>query len=147
VRIAIDSNVLVASVLSWHEHHRAALSAVEAAVEGPDELVVVGHTLAEAYSVMTRLPAPHRVRPEDAVALLEGVVDAATAILGLSGRDTWRTVRALPDVPASGGRTYDALIAATARRGGARRLLTFNVEHFESFADPGILDIASPVER
>ena len=31
-----------------------------------------------------------------------------------------------------GGRTYDALIAATAAHAGADELLTFNPRHFES---------------
>jgi predicted nucleic acid-binding protein len=140
----VDSNVLVASCLSWHEHHEAALAAVRSVAEGPDDLVLVGHALAEAYSVMTRLPAPHRLRPEDAVAVLESVVDVAITVVGMSGRELWRTVRSLPARGVAGGRTYDALIIAAARRGGADRLLTFNLRDFEPLAEGADLEIASP---
>jgi len=42
-----------------------------------------------------------------------------------------------------GGRIYDAVIAACARKAKARELLTWNLKHFEPFAD-GSLVAASP---
>ena len=55
MKIAADTSVLVASFASWHEHHGLAAAAI-AKVNA-----VVAHCLLETFSVLTRLPAPHRM--------------------------------------------------------------------------------------
>lgn len=94
--------------------------------------------LIEAYSVLTRLPAPFRVSPGEAQRLLAGsFLDIGTTI-ALDGR----AYRALLDRAArdgiSGGRIYDAVIAASAERAKVDALLTFNVGHFSGLTAAGI---------
>jgi predicted nucleic acid-binding protein len=60
---AVDTSCIVAAVCSWHEHHAAAAAAIEARYEAGDRLAVAAHGLVEAYAVLTRLPAPHRLAP------------------------------------------------------------------------------------
>ena len=55
---AADSSVIVAAFASWHESHAQAADALS------DDASVPAHAALEAYSVLTRLPAPHRVEPE-----------------------------------------------------------------------------------
>lgn len=52
-------------------------------------------------------------------------------------------VRQAPAEGISGGRTYDAVIAACALRGKATTLLTLNEQHFVQFAAAG-LEIVVP---
>ncbi|MEX2240756.1 MAG: PIN domain-containing protein [Burkholderiales bacterium] len=52
--IAADTSVVVAAFASWHEGHAAALRALGRGVRVP------AHVLLESYSVLTRLPPPHR---------------------------------------------------------------------------------------
>ncbi|MGV1007695.1 MAG: PIN domain-containing protein [Dermatophilaceae bacterium] len=52
-----DTSVVVAAFLSWHEQHEQARQALLR-----DVTAVPAHVLAEAFNVLTRLPAPHPSR-------------------------------------------------------------------------------------
>lgn len=43
----------------------------------------------EAYSVLTRLPAPHRMSPQDACGILASLLSDTARIVGLDGGDAW----------------------------------------------------------
>ncbi len=131
---AIDSSALIASLLSWHERHEAAHQRIDDLLTSGHELVLPLHSLIETYAVLTRLPAPHRLSPRAALDLLEAQ-RASVRLIGLPTEEGWDFVRRLGEQGMAGGRTYDALIVASARKGGARRILTFNSRHFESL-DP-----------
>ena len=112
--IAVDTSVVVAGFASWHEGHRSAAAALARKPRVP------AHVLVEAYSVLTRLPPPHRA-PADLVVtfLAERFPDAplvlpARAHLELLDRSARNGL--------TGGAVYDALIAATAQRAGATLL-------------------------
>lgn len=112
---AADSSVLVAAFASWHPGHASATAALT------DDVAVAEHTVVETYSVLTRLPPPHRIAPGTAAQWLRRRI-STRVIRPASG-----TVAALPTVCAahdiSGGAVYDALIAVTARDSG-RTVLT-----------------------
>lgn len=52
--IALDTSVAVAGFASWHEGHASAAGILARKPRLP------AHVLIESYSVLTRLPAPHR---------------------------------------------------------------------------------------
>ena len=84
----------------------------------------------ESYSVLTRMPAPIRFAPHDALRLLKesfGDLPVATFASG----DVWHFIEELANRGISGGRIYDAAIARAARDAGAEAILTFNVRHFD----------------
>ncbi|MEW6753351.1 MAG: PIN domain-containing protein [Candidatus Latescibacterota bacterium] len=141
--VAADSSVVVAALLAWHEHHAAARQELEAAMEQFPLLIPVP-ALVESYAVMTRLPAPHRLRPADAYALLRENFAASARADGLSGEECWALLERLAAGTVAGGRTYDAQILAAAVKSRARVLLTLNVAHFAPLAPEG-MEIRSPV--
>jgi hypothetical protein len=51
----VDTSIVVAAFASWHENHAAA----DRALDGKTRLVA--HCAIETFSVLTRLPPPHRV--------------------------------------------------------------------------------------
>jgi hypothetical protein len=59
-------------------------------------------------------------------------------VIGLTSDDYGTILRGAPAGGISGGRIYDAIIAACAGRGNARTLLTFNNSHFQSLAGPDL---------
>jgi predicted nucleic acid-binding protein len=81
---------------------------------------VPAHVLVEAYSVLTRLPPPHRA-PAALVAtfLAERFQEAP---LVLPARAHLDLVETSARAGLAGGAIYDALIAATARHAGATLL-------------------------
>lgn len=112
--IAVDTSVVVAGFASWHEGHRAAAAALERAPRVP------GHVLVETYSVLTRLPLPHRA-PASLVSrfLAERFVEPP---LTLSPRAHLALLEKAAREGIVGGSVYDALIAEVARRAGATLL-------------------------
>ena len=103
-------------------------------------MVLAGHSLAETYSVLTRLPAPHRLRSEDAIALIEGNW-RKTPIVHLTGSEMWSALREAKRRGLIGGQMYDALIAIAALKAKASTIITWNVRNFAPFA-PSIAVVA-----
>lgn len=135
---------MVAAVCGWHEHHAAAASAIERRLDSGQRLAVPAHALVETYAVLTRLPAPHRLSPADAWALVKGnFVDHATVATLHAGAHV-KVLDRLAENGVGGGRSYDAIIGATAVDAGAAELLTFNAKHFDTTGgDIAIIDPAS----
>jgi predicted nucleic acid-binding protein len=111
---AVDTSVVVAGFASWHEAHQPAAAALARRPRIP------AHVLVEAYSVLTRLPPPHRAPAHLVVAFL--AQRFLEAPLLLPGRAHVAVVEASAANGLAGGAVYDALIAATVRHAGATLL-------------------------
>jgi predicted nucleic acid-binding protein len=109
--IAVDTSVVVAAFASWHEGHAAALGALRRKVRLPAQVLI------ETYSVLTRLPPPHRA----AAPLVESYLAERFpgAPLTLPGHAHRALLSAAASAGLAGGAIYDALIAATARHAAA----------------------------
>jgi predicted nucleic acid-binding protein len=112
--IAVDTSVVVAAFASWHDGHDSAAAALARRPRIP------AHVLIESFSVLTRLPAPHRSPPEVVASFLDEHFPQAP--LSLPGPAIRALVLAAATNRISGGAIYDALIAESARRAGAMLL-------------------------
>ena len=130
-RFALDTSCMVAAVCTWHERHLSAVAEIERRLARGGRLAVAAHALVEAYAVLTRLPAPNRLGPADAWALVKGNFVDGASVVALSGQAHIALLRGLAGDGISGGRSYDAVIAACARQAKVEALLTFNPRHFE----------------
>lgn len=126
--IAADTSVLVAAFASWHESHAAALAAL------PD-VRLVGHCVVETYSVLTRLPPPHRVPPPLAAGWLDRI--ATTTPLTLPPRQLRDLPGRMTDRGIAGGAAYDALVAATALHHAAE-LVSLDVRAVATYRSIGV---------
>jgi predicted nucleic acid-binding protein len=126
--LTADSSIVVPSLLRWHPLHEQAASLLA------DVRQLPAHALAESFSVLTRLPAPRALRPAMAYQLLARAFPDQPLMLGADGyRDT---IRRLAEADAGGGRTYDAIVAATAAAAG-RCLLTADRRAMATYAIVG----------
>ena len=130
----LDTSCLVAAVCAWHRHHDDTRREIERRDAAGEKLVLAAHSLAETFSVLTRLPEPHRLRPDDAFALID-VNWGGTGLVALTGPDYRATLRRCRDVGIGGGAVYDALIAACARKARVATLVTWDLEGFERFLE------------
>ena len=80
-------------------------------------LRLVEHCALETYSVLTRLPAPHRASPDVVRDFLAARFRRPFLRLGAPAYQAF--LLRLPDHGISGGAAYDALVAATAASHGA----------------------------
>ena len=103
---AADTSLVIAAFASWHEHHEAARRALDG---GPH---LIEHCALETYSVLTRLPPPHRTSGEVVREFLAARFSRPYLRLTESGFRTF--ILGLPDHEVTGGAAYDALVAVTA---------------------------------
>jgi predicted nucleic acid-binding protein len=103
---AVDSSVVVAAFASWHEHHAIAQRALASKPR------LIAHAAVESYSVLTRLPPPHRAQPS----LVHSFITErfADSFLTLSAAGYQQLLAAVASSQILGGPAYDALIAFTA---------------------------------
>lgn len=103
---AVDSSVVVAGFATWHMFHAPARVVID---RNPS---IIGHALIEGYSVLTRLPSPHRAEPDLVTAFLDATFPGEPLVLD-PGELRALTLR-LATLGITGGAVYDALIGATA---------------------------------
>ena len=142
----VDTSCIIAAVCAWHQHHDAAAAEIERRLAARQRLATAAHALAETYAVLTRIPAPHRLSPADALALLEGNFMASARVVALDADGYRRLIRRAGKEGISGGRTYDAVIADCALKAKAAVLLTFNAAHFASLDDAGVRVVVPSIE-
>jgi predicted nucleic acid-binding protein len=109
--IVVDTSVVVAAFASWHSLHVDA----DRIIGGGARLVA--HCALEAYSVLTRLPAPHRAPAHLVGEFLSARF--AERYVGLDAEEYRALIPRLVELGITGGATYDALVAATARAANA----------------------------
>ncbi|SRR6266508_353513 len=141
-----DTSCMVASLCTWHAHHDPAREEISQRLERGETLIVAAPALVESYAVLTRLPAPFRLAPADAGALLETNFVRAGRVLALAAPAYRRLLRRAPAEGIAGGRMYDAVIAECLLKARPATLLTFNARHFLAFSGRG-LEIVVPGER
>ena len=112
--IAPDTSVLIAGFATWHEGPQSAVRALNRGVH------LIAHAALETYSVLTRLPPPHRVAPSAAHAYLTQLT--AGDYLTLDANSHRDLLNHLAEHAVSGGATYDALVGFTAKAAGAKLL-------------------------
>jgi predicted nucleic acid-binding protein len=103
---AVDSSVVIAAFASWHEHHAIARKAMAARPR------LIAHAAVESYSVLTRLPPPHRASPGIVHAFITGRFTEPFLTLSETGYQELLATVAAGQI--LGGPAYDALIAFTA---------------------------------
>jgi predicted nucleic acid-binding protein len=110
--IAVDTSVAIAAFATWHEGHRRARKAMGREPRVPAQVAL------EAYSVLTRLPPPHRAEPALVYRFLAEQFPAP--VLTLSARGHRDVLARLAGAALGGGSVYDAVVAATALESKAR---------------------------
>ncbi len=103
---AVDTSVVVAAFASWHEHHERARTVLDNGAR------LIDHCALETYSVLTRLPPPHRSPGEIVRDFLR--LRFTEPYLRLDAHAHNEFVLELPERGITGGAAYDALVAATA---------------------------------
>lgn len=112
--IAVDTSVVVAAFASWHEGHASAAAALARRPRVP------AHVLLETYSVLTRLPPPHRAPAGLVAAFLAERFSRPPLVLPAA--EHVRLVGRAAETGIVGGGIHDALVGATVRHARGRLL-------------------------
>jgi hypothetical protein len=127
--VAVDTSVAVAMLLESHPAHAAVLAAMR-----PRRPRLTGHSLAETYAVLTRLPGDARVLPADAALIIDRVFGEPVML----STDQSATVhRRLSQFGIGGGAVYDGLVALAASEHGLT-LVSRDVRAMATYALVGV---------
>jgi len=131
VKAFFDTSVIVAAFWGDHPSHDRSLTAF---TEATRQTCTCGiHSLAEVYATMTALPVRPMLAPEQVSLLVEQIPERVTAIQ-LKEAEYLQAIHDLADRSLPGGRVYDALLLACARKSGADAIYTWNLKHFRQLA-------------
>jgi predicted nucleic acid-binding protein len=134
MKVFLDTSVLLASVLEKHTAHERAFAVLERVHDRKDEGFISGHSLAELYANLTRLPPPFRHSPEQALLSAEENVLKHFKISTLTGSDYTELIREAALTGIQGGTIYDAILLKCATKSEVERIYTFNQKHFQAVA-------------
>ena len=127
----LDTSVLLAGLVDFGPQSAPAQSVLHAVAEKTvPSAATAWHCCLEFYSVATRLPAEFRLRPLDAVRLVQEEVFERMLVHDLPAADRAGLFLAAARDEIAGGRIYDAHIAEIARAAGATVIVTDNRRHF-----------------
>jgi predicted nucleic acid-binding protein len=129
VKILFDTSVLVAALLTNHSKHSLAFPSLEATQRREIREYISAHSLAELYSVLTRLPEPLRVSPIEAQAMIADL-NGYLEVVSLQAEDYQAAIANMVILKLPGGGVFDALIAQVALKAEVNHLLTLNAKDF-----------------
>ncbi len=144
MKTLFDTSVIISGMIESHPMHARCLPWLQRAKAGEIEGIVVSHTLAETYAVLTTLPVKPRISPLLAQRLIDNNLQAVASIVPLTIADYRNTIRRMAEMGLSGGTVYDALIATVGRRLSVDKLLTLNADDFRRVWPEGKQLITAP---
>lgn len=135
MKVAFDSSVIIAGTHDMHPHHRRAIVWIDAVLEQRIAGILTWHALAEIWSVLTRMPAPARLSPEQAMR----VVHRVQGVFQLHQLEPSVYNEALQRCANRGfvsGVVFDALHVVGGEHAGADVIVTFNGADFLRLTTP-----------
>ncbi len=96
--------------------------------------VAASHTIVEVYATLTRLPAPFRLRPAQALEAARTISQRCT-LIHIAADEVMQVLDKAAALNVQGGTTYDLLIASCAIKAGLEVLYTWNIRHYQLFGE------------
>ena len=134
MKVFCDTSVLVASALASHTHHPEAKAALARIRASQDAGFASAHTLAETFSVLSRMPTKPKLDPEAVLDILETDFIPHLSFVALLATDYPVAIRDLVGRGLGGGRIYDLLHLRVAARLAPDRIYTFNETEWKTLA-------------
>lgn len=129
MKILFDNSVLVSAIVTSHPQHSACFSKLQAAESKQIQGFISTHSLAETYSVITRLPIQPRINPQEAQSIIVDISQYLQAV-PLLVNEYQAAIAQMVSLNLPGGGIFDALIAQAALKAEVDVLLTLNPNHF-----------------
>jgi predicted nucleic acid-binding protein len=130
MKMLLDTSVLVAAMVEVHPAHEWAPPWLQRDKRKEVTAVVASHTLAELYSILTRLPLQPQISPALAWKLIQENVLATIEVVSLLEDDYRAILEYLSQTGIVGGATYDALIVHAALKAMVDQIATLNAKDF-----------------
>ncbi|MDJ0659429.1 MAG: PIN domain-containing protein [Crocosphaera sp.] len=134
VKALFDTSVLVAAFWTNHPKNLPCLTRLKEVKSGKIQGIICTHTLAELYSVLTRLPITPPLSPQLVQQLIRENL-TKFEVISLSPEDYHSVINKMVTLNLTGGGIYDALIAQVVFKVDVDKLLTLNPNHFRRLGE------------
>ncbi len=134
MRVYCDTSVLVAASLRAHLHHASARASLFRIHRREDIGYASSHTLAETFSVLSRMPTQPKLKSEDVLDILEGDITPHFVFVPPQPEDYPQAIRDLVAKGLGGGRIYDLLHLRAASKCALDRIYTLNEIEWRTLA-------------
>ena len=122
--------MLVAVCQGDHRHHEASIEAFLTFEKS--DAACAAHSVAEVYSVLTRMPGEWRMTAAQAMTFL-GTVRERLTIIALDAAEYFTGIQNFAAAGVVGGTVYDGIQALCATKAHAEAIYTWNLRHFRQF--------------
>ena len=129
MNVLFNTSVIIAASLPQHPNHAPCFIDLQATKAVDIQGYLSTHSLAELYSVLTRMPSQPRMSPQDAKCLIDRHLEHLETVT-LERADDQAAIAQMTALKLSGSGIFDALIAQAALKSSAERLLTLNPKYF-----------------
>jgi predicted nucleic acid-binding protein len=136
-----DTSVLVAAAWVNHQHHDRSVAAFAAVNKQTG--CCAAHTLAEVYSALTGIPGKQRMNGSQALLILNDI-EEKLEIVSLTATEYRKAIDAAAGRGVVGGTIYDALLGQSAVKGGATRILTWDIGDFRRLGPENAAKVQTP---
>lgn len=130
MRLFFDTSTLIASFHEQNARHTACFEKLRSVSTGKNLGFVASHSLAEIYSVLTRLPSGLRLSSQHCLELISENILKYFKISSLNENEYIEVLQQLASANLGGGIIYDALILKSAEKIDCDEFLTLNAKHF-----------------
>ena len=141
--VLFDTAVIIPALVDQLPNHEAAFAAYARFSSDPERACCSTHALAECYAVLTTLPLPRRILPDEARRLVEESVSGRLDVIELGSADYAAAMEAVSSRGAGSGIVYDALHVQAAVKAGCTRIYSYNLPHFRLLC-PRNIELATP---
>ena len=117
-------------MIASHQAYSRARVWVDNIRNGGAAAIVSAHSLAETYSVLTRIPAPQQLAPNVAWRLIQQDIVAIAEVIALTSQEYQDLIERLAKSQIVGGAVYDAVIADIALKSQVDHIVTLNARDF-----------------
>jgi predicted nucleic acid-binding protein len=128
MKYLFDTSVLVSAMMSGHSSYNVCLPLLQKAQARQIVGFISTHTLAELYSVLTRIPQT-KITPDLAQELIRDNLQTFEFV-SLGAEDYTAAIDLMVRNRIPGGGIFDALIAQAALKADVDVILTLNAKHF-----------------
>lgn len=134
MKVLFDTSVLVAGLIVGHSQHSICFPWLKASESKQIQGCISTHSLAELYSVITRLPLQPRITPGQAQEIISDI-SFYLEMIPLFSKDYLAAIAQMVALSLPGGGIFDALIAQAALKANVDHLLTINPNHFSRLGE------------
>lgn len=138
-----DTSLLAASMVEEHPHYFSSLSFLKELTGKSERCFTSAHNVAECYSALTSMPLKNPIHPLNAWEMIVANILKTFEMVELDVQDYQKAIERVTRMNLRGAVVYDAIILQAAIKKNVRRLVTWNVRHFERLSQ-GEVQIQTP---